>query len=112
MDLIIIGQPTITGIKVNGACLDGDQPGRDDSKAFRLTQSGDALTQGSIQISLIHAVEDSGGDSEETIIIHALTASRKRRARKRGWARLRVATMDTAFDHGLCGYLIFASLTN
>jgi hypothetical protein len=112
MDVVIIGEPTITGVKINGARLADDQPGRDDSKVFRSTQSDNALTQAAIQISLIHASGDNGGDLEETVIIHALPASRKRRARKRGWARLRIATMDTAFDHGLCGYLLFASLPN
>jgi hypothetical protein len=109
MDLIIVGQPTITGIKVNGELLADSQPCRDDSKAFRLAQNHNALTQEAIQINLIHS---SGGDLEESIIIQPLLASRKRRARKRGWARLRVATMDTTFDQGLCGYVLFASPTN
>jgi len=107
MDLIIVGQPTITGIKVSNEHLTESQPCRNDSKAFRLTQSHYALTQAPMQINLVHT---SGRDLEESIIIQPLLASRKRRARKRGWARLRVATMDTTFDQGLCGYVLFASL--
>jgi hypothetical protein len=112
MDLVIIGQPTITGIKVNGELLADSQPCRDDSKAFRLTQSHDARTQEAMQVNLIHALGSDRGNLEEAIIIQPLQGSRRRKARKRGWDRLRIATMDTSFDRGLCGYLLFASPPN
>jgi hypothetical protein len=112
MDLIIIEQPTITGIKVNNEHLTESQLCRDDSKAFRLTQSHHAWTSEAMQICIVHASDGNRGDLEESIIIQPLQASRKRKARKRGWARLRVATMDTSFDQSLRGYLLFASLSN
>jgi hypothetical protein len=85
MDLIIIGQPTITGIKVNNEHLTESQPCRDESKAFRLAQSHDAWTQEAMQISLTHALGSDRGNLEEAIIIQPLQVSRRRRARKRGW---------------------------
>jgi hypothetical protein len=112
MDLIIVGQPTVTGIKVNGELLAQSQPCRDDSKAFRLTQTHDAWTQAAMQICITHASDGNGGSLEESIIIQPLQTSRRRKARKRGWARLRVATMHTTFDQGLCGYLLFVSPRN
>jgi len=108
MDLIIVGQPTIIGIEANGEYLVESQPCRDDSKAFRLTQRDYALTQKAMQINLIHALNGKGRKPEESIIIQPLSA-RKRRAKKRGWARLRVATVESSFDQGLSGYLLFAS---
>ena len=108
MNLIIVGQPTITGIKANGELLAESQGCRDDSKAFRLTQRDYALTQEAIHINLMHATNGNGRKPEESIIIQPLSA-RKRRAKKRGWARLRVATVDSSFDQGLSGYLLFAS---
>jgi len=106
MDLFIIGEPTITGVKINNELLAESHLCRDHSKAFRLRGGDYALGQEAIQIALIHA---SGSSSDQSLIVHPLPASRRRKARKRGWARLRIATMDTPSDNGFSGYLLFAS---
>ena len=106
MDLIVIGEPTITGVKINNELLAESHLCRNHSKAFRLRGSDYALSQAAIQIALIHA---SGSNLDQSLIVHALPASRRRKARRRGWARLRITTMDTPSDHGFTGYLLFAS---
>ena len=105
MDLVIIGEPTITGVRINNELLAESRLCRDHSKAFRLTESDYASNQEAIQIGFINA---SGSSLEQSVIVHTLPGFRRRKARRRGWARLRIATMDTPSDHGFSGYLLFA----
>jgi hypothetical protein len=110
MDLLIIGQPTVTGVNLKDEALVSSQGKGDDSKMYRLIQGEDALIRAGIKITLTH--ESSGdGRVSEVVIIYLISPFRRRRARKRGWARLRIATVDTTFTHALSGYLLFVRVS-
>lgn len=106
MDLLIIGQPTVTAVRLGDELLISSQGKGDDSKMYRLIQGEGALILEGTELTLTH--ESSGNEGEsELVIIHPISPSRRRCARKRGWARLKIATVDTTFSHALCGYLLF-----
>lgn len=110
MDLLVIGQPKIDGVKVNERPLAEAQTKRHDTRAFRLLQSEDTLIQRGIQIILTD-IDDVESTNEVTtkVTLHPLSRSRRRRAKKRGWARFQISTTGTASEYGFGAYLLFAS---
>jgi hypothetical protein len=110
MDLIIIGQPTVTRLTINDVFQAETQGGRRDTLAFRLTPSEDNLVQDGIQVGLLYEPDEEGQTVEQNITIGSIPASRRRRAKKRGWARLRISPRETTtLDIGMVGYLLFVS---
>ena len=112
MDLIFVGQPTFVGVTVDGKYLAESQETSSDAKTFRLLHREDAWMEEGTQISFNNSSSDHGEEPEDSFIVHPPLGSRRRRAKKRGWARLRVVTIATTSKHSLGAYLIYASLTH
>jgi hypothetical protein len=109
MDLVIIGQPQISGLKLGKerACASPQKP--DITTVFRLTQTEDAVVKNGLLVTLLHDTDDEGLYTERTIILDPIPTSEERRGRKRGWVKLRLRPLGTDVGSGLSGYLLFVS---
>jgi hypothetical protein len=106
MDLVFVGQPAPTTIKVKNQEIPLREIRQDGSAVFRLAMSEDAILRDSLELDLLFG-QDQPDVESQTIRIAAISRPDQRRGRKRGWNRLRISSGSAT--RILVGYLLYAS---
>jgi hypothetical protein len=109
MDIVIVGQPQISGIRLGRGEACALPQKSDITTVFRLTQTEDVVIKNGLLVTLMHVTDDKGSNTERTIIFDPIPTSERRRGRKRGWVKLLLRPVGMEVGSNLSGYLLFVS---